>query len=128
MVMKVVALKIYERQDMLLRALVEAGLYPSKSEALRTAAWDLLRVLLSSLEEGKDISVPSLPEELKSQFVGTTMPISAKFPLPMITLIDYVVSSSQKLNNRSAFFRKALVAFLATDSQMFSPYIFEDAS
>ncbi len=44
--MKVLAIKVYQRHTRALEELTSAGLYSSKSEILRNAAWELLNKIL----------------------------------------------------------------------------------
>ncbi len=122
--MKVIALKIWKKQDKLMRVLVDAGLYSSLSECLRTATWDYLKKVhnLSSKIPENEILASSQYEE---QFSGSTVSITAKFPISMITIIDLVVREKKKFKNRSDFFRTALIDFLIVDSQLFFPYLTE---
>ena len=124
--MKVVALKIWKKQDKLMRVLVEAGLYSSLSECLRTAAWDYLKQVYKPMEEGKNklADIPII-EEYENQFSGSTVSITAKFPISMINMIDLIVHQKRIFRNRSDFFRAALIGFLITDSQLFSPFLLE---
>lgn len=103
-----------------MRVLVEAGLYSSLSECLRTATWDYLKKVYTS-----DSKIDfSSTDEYEEQFSGATVSITAKFPISMITIIDLVVSQQKKrFKNRSEFFRSALIDFLIVDSQLFFPYI-----
>lgn len=122
--MKVIALKIWKKQDKLMRVLVEAGLYSSLSECLRTATWDYLKKVHTPDTKSIDYSAT---DEYEEQFVGATVSITAKFPISMITIIDLVVSQQKKrFKNRSDFFRSALIDFLIVDSQLFFPYILEN--
>ncbi len=122
--MKVIALKIWKKQDKLMRVLVEAGLYSSLSECLRTATWDYLKKVHSSELKSVDLATT---EEYEEQFSGATVSITAKFPISMITIIDLVVSQQKKkFKNRSDFFRSALIDFLIVDSQLFFPYILDN--
>ncbi|MHA2366502.1 MAG: hypothetical protein ACXAC7_21275 [Candidatus Hodarchaeales archaeon] len=128
--MKVVALKIFNKQNQLIRALVNKGLYSSISEPLRQAGWDLLHAILAPLEEGdSNIRTAHLPDEFTQQFkTEKTVSVSSKFPLKMIELIDWVVAETNAYQNRSDFFRIALTGLLVTDSQLFSPYILDKGS
>ena len=120
--MKVIALKIWKKQDKLMRILVEAGLYSSLSECLRTATWDYLKkVYISSSKNTETDAIIS--NEYEEQFSGATVSITAKFPISMITIIDMVVSKQKRFKNRSEFFRIALIDFLIVDSQLFFPYL-----
>lgn len=120
--MKVIALKIWKKQDKLMRLLVEAGLYSSLSECLRTATWDFLRKVYPQSSELNTIFEAN--GEYEEQFTGATVSITAKFPISMITIIDLVVRQHKsKFKNRSDFFRVALVDFLIVDSQLFFPYL-----
>lgn len=122
--MKVIALKIWKKQDKLMRVLVEAGLYSSLSECLRTATWDFLKKVYNNNPDLKNIFENNA--EYEGQFIGSTVSITAKFPISMITIIDLVVRQHKsKFKNRSDFFRIALVDFLIVDSQLFFPYLTE---
>jgi Arc/MetJ-type ribon-helix-helix transcriptional regulator len=121
--MKVIALKIWKKQDKLMRVLVEAGLYSSLSECLRTATWAYFQRLFGT--NGINVELGQNPSEYEKQFSGATVSITAKFPISMVTKIDLVVSRSN-FKNRSDFFRAALIDFLIVDSQLFSPYLLEN--
>ena len=123
--MKVIALKIWKKQDKLMRVLVEAGLYSSLSECLRTATWDYLKKMHNSNLKVQEIDY-SDSNQYEEQFSGSTVSITAKFPIAMITIIDLVVSQKKKFKNRSDFFRSALIDFLIVDSQLFFPYLTEN--
>ena len=123
--MKVIALKIWKKQDKLMRILVEAGLYSSLSECLRTATWDYLKKVYISSPKNTETEV-IISNEYEEQFSGVTVSITAKFPISMITIIDMVVSKQKRFKNRSDFFRIALVDFLIVDSQLFFPYLTEN--
>ena len=122
--MKVIALKIWKKQDKLMRVLVEAGLYSSLSECLRTCTWDFLKKVYTNNSDLKNIFENNA--EYEEQFTGATVSITAKFPISMITIIDLVVRQHKsKFKNRSDFFRVALIDFLVIDSQLFFPYLTE---
>ena len=122
--MKVIALKIWKKQDKLMRVLVEAGLYSSLSECLRTATWDFLKKVYTNNPDLKTIFENNA--EFEEQFTGATVSITAKFPISMITIIDLVVRQHKtRFKNRSDFFRVALIDFLIMDSQLFFPYLTE---
>jgi len=125
--MKVVAFKIYERQNQLLRALVEQGVYSSISEPLRQAGWELLRLIMEPLEYGENLRLVSYPPELVNQFKSKTVSVSGKFPLKMIEVIDWLVAKLDNYKNRSDYIRDALTGFLVTDSQLFSSYILNNS-
>lgn len=124
--MKVIALKIFKKQDKLMRVLVNAGLYSSLSECLRTATWDYLKKVYNPNVFENEIMAHS-KSEFEGEFTGATVSITAKFPISMVTSIDLVVSKhKKKFKNRSDFFREALIDFLIMDSQLFFPYIVEN--
>ena len=125
--MKVVAFKIFERQNQLLRTLVEQGVYSSISEPLRQASWELLRIIMAPLEYGENLRIVQLPKEFSLQFTSKTVSVSGKFPLKMIEMIDWLVAKLDTYKNRSNFLRDALTGFLVTDSQLFSSFILGDS-
>ena len=106
-----------------MRVLVDAGLYSSLSECLRTATWDYLKKIYGPKPLENEILIqPS--SEFEDEFSGATVSITAKFPISMITSIDLVVSKhKKKFKNRSEFFREALIDFLIVDSQLFFPFL-----
>lgn len=134
--MKVIAFKIYGRQKALIQSLVQKGYYPSFSEAVRTACWDLLGDLLPN-ETGKNTEIDkehasgivqnneklnAIESSLTSKKVAT----SAKFPIKVLKRIDdYVLHETFK--NRSEFIRFACSSFLMTDSEIFANFM-EDNS
>lgn len=124
--MKVVAFKIFEKQDQLIRVLVKAGLYSSISEPLRQAGWELLRLIIEPLEYGDKLKAVTIPKDLINQFAGKTVSISGKFPIKMIEIIDCLVAQMGIYKNRSEYFREALTSFLVSDSELFSPFILKN--
>lgn len=128
---RVVALKIFSKQDKLLRVLVNSGLYSSISEGLRTAIWDFIKIKTDEEEGKSDIGVNDditnkLLKEYEKQFKSPTVSITAKFPISMISTVDSIVNKKKKFKNRSDFFRIALTSFLVADSKLFSPFLLEN--
>ncbi|MFW9993727.1 MAG: ribbon-helix-helix domain-containing protein [Candidatus Odinarchaeota archaeon] len=130
--MKVIAFKIYERQKNLIQSMVKKGFYPSFSEAIRTACWELLEELLlnenGELDEIDNSKIDRILQKnekflkvdgsLSSQKVAT----SAKFPMKMLRKIDSLVLNGS-FKNRSEFIRYASSVFLMTDSEIFSVFL-----
>ncbi|HKZ41477.1 MAG TPA: hypothetical protein VJ044_10975 [Candidatus Hodarchaeales archaeon] len=121
--MKVIALKIYLKQTKALTDLIAAGLYPSKSEVVREAGWYLLDKILYPQQQGLPLKGVTLRPEVTQIFLGPTKSISAKFPLKMLTMIDWIIAKNIGVKNRSEFFRIALCGFLASDSEIFSQFL-----
>jgi Arc/MetJ-type ribon-helix-helix transcriptional regulator len=120
--MKVLAIKVYQRHTKALEELTSVGLYSSKSEILRNAAWELLNKILLLQQEGLSLKKVLVKEEIDQLFISPTKSICSKVPLKLLTMIDYIVQQSL-YKNRSDFFRVALSGFLASDSEIFSHYI-----
>lgn len=120
--MKVVALKIYQKQIQALRMLKTTGIYSSASEALRAASWDLLAVILEPQKQGFHIKKFFVDTGVELQFFSPTKSICGKFPLKLIAIIDWIVSK-HLYENRSEFFRTAISNFLISDAEIFSYYL-----
>ncbi len=134
--MKVIAFKIYGRQKALIQSLVQKGYYPSFSEAVRTACWDLLGDLLqensnkvAETDKEQTSEIVHKNEKLnaiKSSLTSKKVATSAKFPIKLLKRIDdYVLHETFK--NRSEFIRFACSSFLMTDSEIFANFM-EDNS
>jgi Arc/MetJ-type ribon-helix-helix transcriptional regulator len=123
--MKVLAIKVYQRHTRALEELTSAGLYSSKSEILRNAAWELLNKILEPQQDGLSLKKVTVKEEINGLFVSPTKSICSKVPLKLLTMIDYIVQQSF-YRNRSDFFRSALSGFLASDSEIFSHFLVND--
>ncbi|MHA1449959.1 MAG: ribbon-helix-helix domain-containing protein [Candidatus Hodarchaeales archaeon] len=134
--MKVIAFKIYGRQKALIQSLVQKGYYPSFSEAVRTACWDLLGDLLQeNKSKTTETNAEQLPDiirknkkltAIESSLTSKKVATSAKFPIKVLKKIDdYVLHETFK--NRSEFIRFACSSFLMTDSEIFANFM-EDNS
>ncbi len=120
--MKVLAIKVYQRHTHALDRLTSVGLYSSKSEILRGAAWELLNKILQPQQKGLTLKKVTVPDSIEKQFTSPTKSMSSKVPLKLLTMIDYIVN--QRLyKNRSDFFRVALSGFLASDGEIFSHFM-----
>ena len=123
--MKVVALKIYQKQIQALKILKMNGIYSSASEALRAASWDLLAAILVPHTKGFQIKRILVKSDVENQFFSPTKSICGKFPLKMIAIIDWIISK-HIYENRSEFFRTAISNFLISDAEIFSYYLKEE--
>ena len=122
--MKVVALKIYQKQIQALKVLKTNGIYSSASEALRAASWDLLAAILASNVGEFKMKKILVSPDVETQFFSPTKSICGKFPLKMIAIIDWIISK-QIYENRSEFFRTAISNFLISDAEIFSYHLKE---
>ncbi|MFW9929668.1 MAG: ribbon-helix-helix domain-containing protein [Candidatus Thorarchaeota archaeon] len=121
--MKVLAIKVYSKQAKILEEFTLAGLYSSKSEILRGAAWDLLQMVNQSKSTEKSDQKNIKPfQEINEIFVSPTKSICSKIPLKLLTSIDFIVNQ-RYFKNRSEFFRVALSSYLTSDSEIFSHYL-----
>ncbi|MHA2294379.1 MAG: ribbon-helix-helix domain-containing protein [Candidatus Hodarchaeales archaeon] len=113
--------------------MVTKGFYPSFSEAIRIAVWDLLEELmfddkgeLNDIDEAKTSYVLQSNEKFRtadrSLSGGQKVATSAKFPMKILKKIDSLVLNGH-FKNRSDFIRKACTHALITDSEIFSGFI-----
>jgi len=130
--MKVIAFKINERQKALIKSMVLKKFYPSFSEAIRTACWDLLVDLLLD-EEGeigniddKKVDQVLLKNEkfiaVDQSLSGRKVATSAKFPTKVLRKIDILVLNGN-FKNRSEFIRYACSSFLMTDAEIYFNFL-----